>query len=260
MRNKLLVSAAALLAGMAVASAQNMPSGQGGAQQPSGAQSQSAPSGAQQRGGQAQQQRSQEKQTTGQAQREPGAGAQKEPSKRSQAQPQRGQEKSTTGQAQPGANSQKEPSKQGQAQPQRGQKDHTTGQGSPQASPQGSSPSGQSPMQQGQTQQRPAQPGQSGVQGRTEQGGSAGGNVTLTTEQRTKIRETVLAGGNVPRANNVNFALTVGTAVPTSVRVVEVPTTLIEIHPEWRGHMYFVVGDEIIIVDRNHRIVAVIAV
>jgi hypothetical protein len=83
--------------------------------------------------------------------------------------------------------------------------------------------------------------------------------VTLTTEQRTKVRETVLVG-NAPRANNVNFALTVGTAVPTSVRVVEVPPTLIEIHPDWRGHMYFVVGDEIIIVDRNHHIVAVIAV
>ena len=64
----------------------------------------------------------------------------------------------------------------------------------------------------------------------------------------------------MPRVNNVNFAVRVGTTVPTSVRVVEVPPTLIEIHPQWRGHMYFVVGDEIIIVDRNHRIVAVIEV
>jgi hypothetical protein len=40
-------------------------------------------------------------------------------------------------------------------------------------------------------------------------------------------------------------------------RVVEVPSALIEIHPQWRGHMYFVVGDQIIIVDRNHRIIAV---
>jgi hypothetical protein len=84
--------------------------------------------------------------------------------------------------------------------------------------------------------------------------------VTLTTEQRTRVRQTVLAGSNVPRADNVNFSLSVGTAVPTSVRVVEVPSTLIEIHPEWRGHMYFVVGDEIIIVDRNHRIIAIVTV
>jgi hypothetical protein len=39
-----------------------------------------------------------------------------------------------------------------------------------------------------------------------------------------------------------------------------VPTVLINIHPQWRGFFYFVVGDEIIIVDRNHRIVAVVAV
>jgi hypothetical protein len=32
------------------------------------------------------------------------------------------------------------------------------------------------------------------------------------------------------------------------------------VHPEWRGHMYFVVGDEIIVVDRDHRIIAVLAV
>jgi hypothetical protein len=48
--------------------------------------------------------------------------------------------------------------------------------------------------------------------------------------------------------------------VPTSVRVVAVPPALIEIHPQWRGHMYFVVGDQIIIVDRNHRIIAIIDV
>jgi hypothetical protein len=69
-----------------------------------------------------------------------------------------------------------------------------------------------------------------------------------------------LVGGNVPRVNNVNFALSVGTAVPSNVRVVAVPPPLIKIHPEWRGHMYFVVGDQIIVVDRNHRIIAIINV
>jgi hypothetical protein len=44
------------------------------------------------------------------------------------------------------------------------------------------------------------------------------------------------------------------------VRVVAVPPPLIKIHPEWRGHMYFVVGDQIIVVDRNHRIIAIINV
>jgi hypothetical protein len=59
--------------------------------------------------------------------------------------------------------------------------------------------------------------------------------VNLTTQQRTEIRQTVLAGGNVPRVNNVNFSLRAGTTVPTSVRVVAVPPALIEIHPQWRG-------------------------
>ena len=45
--------------------------------------------------------------------------------------------------------------------------------------------------------------------------------MTLTSEQRTKIQQTVLAGNNVPRVNNVNFALNVGVSVPRSVRVVE---------------------------------------
>jgi len=35
---------------------------------------------------------------------------------------------------------------------------------------------------------------------------------------------------------------------------------LVEFHPEWRGYFYFIVNDEIIVVDRNHRIVAVLEV
>jgi hypothetical protein len=94
--------------------------------------------------------------------------------------------------------------------------------------------------------------------GQAAQGEGSQGSKTLTTEQRTTIRNTVVAKG--PRATNVNFSVSVGTTVPTSVRVVAVPSTLIEIYPEWRGHMYFVVNDEIIIVDSNHRIIAVLPV
>ena len=82
----------------------------------------------------------------------------------------------------------------------------------------------------------------------------------LTAEQRTRVRQTVLAGANVPRVDSVNFSVSVGTLVPSSVRVIAVPQTLIAIHPEWRGHLYFVVHDDIIILDDNRRIVAVVAV
>ena len=84
--------------------------------------------------------------------------------------------------------------------------------------------------------------------------------MNLTSEQRTKIRQDILSGNNVPRANNVNFDLRTGTIVPNDVRIVEVPETLITIHPEWRGDEYFVVRDDVVIVNHDHRIVAVMPV
>jgi hypothetical protein len=58
----------------------------------------------------------------------------------------------------------------------------------------------------------------------------------------------------------VNFSVRVGTVVPSSVHVVEVPSVIYEVHPDWRGYMYFVYNDEIIIIDKGHKIVAIINV
>lgn len=89
--------------------------------------------------------------------------------------------------------------------------------------------------------------------------GSAASSATqLTTEQRTEVREKVLV--NAPRENSVNFSINVGTIVPRTVHVAVVPETLIRIHPDWRGHRFFVVRDEIIIVDNDFRIIAVLPV
>ena len=86
------------------------------------------------------------------------------------------------------------------------------------------------------------------------------GGVNLTTEQRTTIRQEVLTT-NAPRVNSINFSINVGTVVPSSVRVVEVPPTIIRIHPPWKGYRYFVYNDEIIIVEpRTLKIVAVLDV
>jgi Putative peptidoglycan binding domain/Protein of unknown function (DUF1236) len=68
----------------------------------------------------------------------------------------------------------------------------------------------------------------------------------------------VFASNNVPRVDNVNFAVRVGTTVPSSVHLVVVPETLVEIYPQWRDDEYFVVRDEVVIVDHSHRIVAVV--
>ena len=97
-------------------------------------------------------------------------------------------------------------------------------------------------------------------QGEAQQGQGQQGTVNLTAEQRTKIRQDIFSGSNVPRVDNANFSVRVGTVVPNDVRIVEVPETLITIHPEWRGDQYFVMRDDVIIVDHDHRIVAVMAV
>jgi hypothetical protein len=128
-----------------------------------------------------------------------------------------------------------------------------------------SSTTGQGQREQGkQAEPKTDQQGQQGQtgqqQGRQGETGSQQGSVQLTTEQRTQIREQVFTQSNVPRADNVNFSVRVGTTVPTSVRIVEVPDVLIRIHPEWRAHRYFVVRDDVVIVDTSHRIVAVVPV
>jgi Protein of unknown function (DUF1236) len=152
---------------------------------------------------------------------------------------------------------------------QQGQKERTDGQGGGRAETQkgaepkgkaGERTEGQRERTEGQQKGERTEGQQKGERTDTQRGERSGSQVTLTTEQRTKVRETVLRGSNAPRVTNVNFSIRVGTVVPTSVRVVEVAPVLIEVHPEWRGFFYFIVNDQIIIVDRNHHIVAVIDV
>jgi hypothetical protein len=125
-------------------------------------------------------------------------------------------------------------------------------------------PSTQQDQQGAQREQRPgAQPGQSGAPSTAQgQSGSASASVTLNAEQKTKIRQAIIQRSDAPRVSNVNFSLSVGTVVPRErVKLVAVPPPLVEINPAWRGYLYFLVGDEIVIVEpSSHRIVAVIPV
>jgi hypothetical protein len=74
-------------------------------------------------------------------------------------------------------------------------------------------------------------------------------NTNITSEKRTRIHETIIHERNVPRVSNVNFAVSVGTRVPRGVRFAALPETVVEIEPTWRGFEFFLVGDEIVIVD-----------
>jgi len=49
--------------------------------------------------------------------------------------------------------------------------------------------------------------------------------------------------------NNVNFSLSVGTVVPRDVRFQPLPADVVEILPQYRGYSFFVVRDDIVIVE-----------
>jgi type IV secretory pathway VirB10-like protein len=93
------------------------------------------------------------------------------------------------------------------------------------------------------------------------QAGQAGGGAQapLSTEQRTQIRQTVMQVGGAPRVSSVTFSLSVGTVVPRTVKSAPLPPRVVEIYPAWRGYHFFIVGDQIVIVESGSlRIVAVI--
>jgi len=91
-------------------------------------------------------------------------------------------------------------------------------------------------------------------------GGARGDSVQLSEDQRSQIK-TVIGRGSGPRLSrsNVNFSISVGTRVPRSVHFVTLPGEIVRIVPQYRGFDYFLVEDEIVIVDpRTLEIVAVI--
>jgi hypothetical protein len=138
------------------------------------------------------------------------------------------------------------------ATPQRG----AQGNGQEQRNPQGSAQEQRSPPNQrgaqdndqagaNRNQDRMGQ--QNGAAGRA----SGGANVQLTQDQRTKIKDVVVGGRNVARADNVNFNIRVGVAVPRTVHVAVLPPEVVTIVPEYRGFEYVVVGDQLLIIDPN---------
>ena len=93
---------------------------------------------------------------------------------------------------------------------------------------------------------------------RTQTTGQAGAGAKLSTEQRTRIT-TIIHDQHVAPVNNVNFAVSVGTRVPRDIGFHPLPSEIVSIYPEWRGYEFFLVRDEIVVVDpRTLEIVAVL--
>jgi putative peptidoglycan binding protein len=83
--------------------------------------------------------------------------------------------------------------------------------------------------------------------------------VQVSSQQVTKI-ESVMSSRNVPRVDHVSFSIRTGAVVPRDVHFVSVTTypELIEVFPRYRDYSFFVVEDEIVFVDRGHKIVDVV--
>jgi hypothetical protein len=79
--------------------------------------------------------------------------------------------------------------------------------------------------------------------------GGAHANVTLSTEQKSKIHTIIVGERSAPRVGHVDFSVNVGTRVPRTVHLAPVPQDIVVIEPSWRGFEYFLVGDEIVVVD-----------
>jgi hypothetical protein len=90
--------------------------------------------------------------------------------------------------------------------------------------------------------------------------GQAGAGAKLSTEQRSKIT-TVIKSQHVQPVTNVNFSISVGTRVPRNVGFHPLPAEIVTIYPEWRGYEFFLVNNQIVVVNpRTLEIVDVIDV
>lgn len=78
------------------------------------------------------------------------------------------------------------------------------------------------------------------------------------TEKRTQIASAIKQE-KVEEVTNVNFNLSIGTAVPAGVRYHPMPSHIVEIYPEWRGYDFILVhGKYLVLRPHTHEIVYII--
>jgi hypothetical protein len=77
-------------------------------------------------------------------------------------------------------------------------------------------------------------------------------------EKQTQI-VSAIKQEKVEEVTNVNFNISIGTAVPSTVRYYPLPSRIVEIYPEWRGYDFILVrGKYIILRPHTHEIVYII--
>ena len=71
----------------------------------------------------------------------------------------------------------------------------------------------------------------------------------ISEQQRTTIHKTILEDRSVNRVTRVNITINVGTRIPRNIRLALLPASVISIVPEYRSYRYFVLDDQICIVE-----------
>jgi hypothetical protein len=109
-----------------------------------------------------------------------------------------------------------------------------------------------------------AQDSQSGSKSSAESKASSDSkaSVQLNEQQRTRISQTIKQKDvNVRRISRseINFTINVGAVVPRTVELYPLPAPIVAVVPAYRGFLYIVVGDDLLIIHpRTYEIVAVI--
>lgn len=78
-------------------------------------------------------------------------------------------------------------------------------------------------------------------------------------EKRTEIVSAIRSETSIKETTNVNFNISVGTRVPSSVTFYPLPSRIVEIYPQWRGYRVILVkGRYVIVQPETYEIVYVI--
>jgi len=83
------------------------------------------------------------------------------------------------------------------------------------------------------------------------------GGANLSSEQRTKITAVIREQRVQPEAH-VNINISVGTHVPKSVKFHPLPAEIVRVYPGWRGYEFFLVGQQIIVVDPRRLVIVAV--
>jgi uncharacterized protein DUF1236 len=113
----------------------------------------------------------------------------------------------------------------------------------------GQAPTGQAQTGQAQNRERMPQTGQAG-RPMTGQNVQATGKANIPQAKAAQVAQTLMASGGAQSSPNININnVTVGAALPGDVIINPLPPTIVELVPQFSGYDYFVVGDEVVIVD-----------